>query len=87
MSIVVKFSSIKINAITAEVGGTKKNRVVVLLTDPSFIKNIKIVNAPKETKNIWWLIAIIKVVEKFINGFWIKKIIINKWNKNPPIAW
>ena len=42
----------KINAIIAEVGGTKKNNAVVFLTDPSFIKNIKIVNAPKDTSII-----------------------------------
>ena len=71
----------------AEVGGIRKKTETVLLAEFLLIKNIKIVNAPNETKNIWWLIAIIKVVEKFIKGFWIKKIIIIKWNKNPPIAW
>ena len=43
-------------------------------------------NAPKDTKIIWWLIAIIKVVEKFMYGS--TNIIIKiKWNKHPPIAW
>ena len=68
-------------------GGIRKNTETVLLAEFFFIKYIKIVNAPKETKNIWWLIAITKVFEKFINGFWIKKIITNKWNKKPPRAW
>ena len=71
----------------AEVGGIKKKTETVLLAEFFFIKNIKIVKAPKETKNIWWLIAITKVFEKFINGFWMKKIIINRWNKKPPKAW
>ena len=43
-------------------------------------------NAPKETKNIWWLIAIKKVGVKLIYGS-VKKIIIIKWKRQPPIAW
>ena len=86
MSIVVKFSSIKINAITAEVGGTKKNRVVVLLTDPSFIKNIKIVNAPNDTSSIWWDIPRTKLKVKLIKGFSKKNINI-KLKIHPPMAW
>ena len=37
---------------TAVVGGTRKNNVEVLLTEPAFIKNIKIVKAPKDTSTI-----------------------------------
>ena len=40
-------------AITAVVGGIKKNIATVLLAELFLIKNINIVNAPKETKNIW----------------------------------
>jgi hypothetical protein len=36
----------------AEVGGIKKKIETVLLAELFFIKNINIVNAPKETKNI-----------------------------------
>ena len=39
-------------AITAVVGGTRKNNVEVLLTEPAFIKNIKIVKAPNDTRII-----------------------------------
>ena len=52
MSIVLKFSFKNIQAIIAVTGGTKKNKVEVLLTDPSLIKNINIVNAPNETNII-----------------------------------
>ena len=48
-----KFSPKKIKAIIAEVGGIRKNTETVLLAEFFFIKYIKIVNAPKETKNIW----------------------------------
>ena len=50
----------------AEVAGIKKNRDTVLLAELCLIKYIKIVNAPKETSKIWWLIAIINVGEKII---------------------
>ena len=39
-------------AITAVVGGIKKKTVTVLLAELFLIKNINIVNAPKETRNI-----------------------------------
>ena len=48
----LKISPRNNHAIIADTGGTKKNNVVVLLTDPAFIKNIKIVNAPKDTRII-----------------------------------
>ena len=47
-----KFSPKKTKAIIADVGGIKKNTETVLLAEFFFIKYIKIVNAPKETKNI-----------------------------------
>ena len=40
------------HAITAVVGGIKKNTETVLLAELFLIKNIKIVNAPNETRNI-----------------------------------
>lgn len=49
----VRVSFINTKAITAETGGTKKNKVEVLLTDLFLIKYIKIANAPKEIKKIW----------------------------------
>ena len=49
----LKYSFKNTQAITAEVGGTKKNSVTVLLAEPLFSKNINIEKAPKETKNIW----------------------------------
>ena len=52
ISMKLKTSFINTQAIIAETGGTKKNRVEDLLTDPSLIKNIKIVKAPKETNII-----------------------------------
>ena len=64
-----KFSPKKTKAIIAEVGGIRKKTETVLLAEFFFIKNIKIVNAPNETSNIWWLIATINVDEKSINGF------------------
>ena len=70
----------------ADVGGTKKKRVTVLLAEPLLSKYINIENAPKDTRIIWWLIAIIKVDVKSINGF-SKSKIIKAWNKKPPIAW
>ena len=87
ISTLFKLSPRKSQAIIAEVGGIRKKTETVLLAEFFFIKNIKIVKAPKETSNIWWLIAIIKVAEKFMNDFCMKKIIIKKWNKKPPIAW
>ena len=39
-------------AIIAVVGGIKKNIETVLLAELFLIKNIKIVNAPKDTRNI-----------------------------------
>ena len=53
MSVNVNCSFKNIHAITAEVGGTKKNKVVVLPTVPLLIKNIRIVKAPNETNIIW----------------------------------
>ena len=47
-----KFSPKNIHAIIADVGGIKKKTETVLLAEFFFIKNIKIVKAPKETKNI-----------------------------------
>ena len=73
ISILFKLSPRKSQAIIAEVGGIRKKTETVLLAEFLLIKNIKIVKAPKETNNIWWLIAIIKVVVKSIKGFWIKK--------------
>ena len=67
-------------------GGTKKKRVTVLLAEPLLSKYINIENAPKDTRIIWWLMAIIKVDVKSINGF-SKSKIIKAWNKKPPIAW
>ena len=49
----VKVSFKKNQAMNAEVGGIKKNIETVLLAEFFFIKNIKIVNAPNETNNIW----------------------------------
>ena len=48
----VKFSFRKNQAIKAEVGGIKKNTETVLLAEFFFSKNIKIVNAPKDTRKI-----------------------------------
>ena len=85
-SILVNISSRKNHPINAETAGIKKNIDTVLLAEFFFIKNIRMVKAPKETKNIWWHIAIIKVDEKSINGS-AKKITKTVWNKHPPIAW
>ena len=54
------------HAMNADVGGIKKNIETVLLAEFFLIKNISIVNAPKDTKKIWWLIAIINVFENSI---------------------
>ena len=51
-SIAVNCSFKKIQAINAVVAGIKKNTVTVLLAELFFIKNINIVNAPKDTKKI-----------------------------------
>ena len=50
---VVKSSFKNIQAIEAVTIGIKKKSDIVLLAEFSFIKNIKIENAPKETKNTW----------------------------------
>ena len=62
----VRLSFKKIQAIKADVAGIKKNIETVLLAELFLIKYINIVKAPNDTKNIWWLIAIINVCEKFI---------------------
>ena len=48
----VKLSFKKSQAIKAEVAGIKKNIETVLLAELFLIKNINIVNAPNDTKNI-----------------------------------
>jgi len=48
----VKLSFKKSHAIKAEVAGIKKNIETVLLAELFLIKNINIVNAPNDTKNI-----------------------------------
>ena len=77
ISKLVKFSFKKSQAIKADVAGIKKNIETVLLAELFLIKYINIVKAPKYTQNIWWLIAIKKVVLKFIYGS-IKNIRINR---------
>ena len=52
ISKLVKFSFKKNQAIKAEVVGIKKKIETVLLAEFFLIKNINIVNAPKETRNI-----------------------------------
>ncbi len=49
---IFKVSFKKIQAITAEVAGIRKNNDTVLLAELCLIKYIKIVNAPKETNKI-----------------------------------
>ena len=75
-SIIVIFSFKNNQAITTETGGTRKNSVAVLLAVPVLIKNCKIVNAPKETNIICQLIDKIKLVEKLMNDFSNKSVII-----------
>ena len=82
----VKLSFKNNQAIKADVAGIKKNIETVLLAELFLIKYIKIVKAPNDTKNIWWLIAIINVCEKSMYGF-AKNIITNRWKVKPPIAW
>ena len=48
----VKFSFRNNHAINAEVAGIKKNIETVLLAELFLIKNINIVKAPNDTKNI-----------------------------------
>ena len=48
----VKVSFKKSQAIIAEVTGIRKKTETVLLAEFFFIKNISIVNAPKETRKI-----------------------------------
>ena len=82
----VNFSFKKNQAMKADVDGIRKNTETVLLAEFFLIKNIRIVNAPKETRKIWWLIAIKNVLVKFIYGC-EKNITIIVWNTNPPTAW
>ena len=82
----VKLSFKKIQAMKADVAGTKKNIETVLLAELFLIKYINIVKAPNDTKNIWWLIAIMNVLLKSIYGS-AKNIITVKWKKHPPTAW
>ena len=87
ISIFINSSPKNIQAINAVTTGIKKNNDTVLLAELFFIRNIKIENAPNETRNTWWLIANKKSEFKFINGSLNIKIIINKWNKTAPTAW
>ena len=48
----VKFSFKKTQAMKADVAGIRKNIETVLLAEFFFIKNISIVKAPNDTKNI-----------------------------------
>ena len=48
----VKLSFKKTHAIKADVAGIRKNIETVLLAEFFFIKNISIVKAPNDTKNI-----------------------------------
>ena len=48
----VRLSFKKIQAIKADVAGIRKNIETVLLAEFFFIKNISIVKAPNDTKNI-----------------------------------
>ena len=48
----VKYSFKNIQAIIADVGGIKKKTETVLLAELFLIKNINIVKAPKDTRNI-----------------------------------
>ena len=57
-----------IHAIIAEVAGIRKNTVTVLLAELFLIKNINIVNAPKDTRKIWWPIATKKLELNSIKG-------------------
>ena len=52
ISIKFKFSFKNSQAIKAEVAGIKKNIETVLLAELCLIRNIKIVNAPKDTSKI-----------------------------------
>ena len=52
-SILVKLSFKNNQAMKADVAGIKKNNETVLLAELFLIKNIKIVKAPNDTKNIW----------------------------------
>ena len=82
----VRLSFKKIQAIKADVAGIKKNIETVLLAELFLIKNISIVNAPKDTKKIWWPIAIKKLGLNSMKGSTKSKITI-KWKKQPPAAW
>ena len=52
MSLAVRVSFKKSQAIAAEVAGIKKNMVTVLLAELCLIKYINIVKAPNDTKKI-----------------------------------
>ena len=86
MSIRDNCSFKNIHAITADVAGIKKNTVTVLLAELFLIRNINIVNAPKDTRKIWWPIATKKLELNSIKGSTKNKITI-KWKKQPPAAW
>ena len=73
-----KLSSKNNQAISAETGGIKKNKLDVLLAEPILIKYINIVKAPNDTAKICQLIDKINVELKLINGFSNRIITINK---------
>ena len=75
-----------IQSIIAEVAVIKINTLTVLLAELFLIKNINIVNAPKDTRKIWWPIAIKKLGLNSMKGSTKNKITI-KWKKEPPAAW
>ena len=66
ISIVYSSSFNTAQAIIAVVGGTKKNKLDVFEADPTLIRYISIVNAPKETMIICQLIDRINDVLKVI---------------------
>mgnify|MGYP007000046574 CR=1 len=57
ISIFISISPKNNHAINAVTTGIKKNNDTVLLAEFFFIKYIKIENAPRDTRNTWWLIA------------------------------
>ena len=57
MSLMLSASSKNTKPITADAGGTRKNKVAVWLADPALIKYINIVKAPKDTARICQPIA------------------------------
>ena len=68
ISINNKLSPSMKNAITAVVGGIKKNKFEVLLAVPVLIKYINIAYAPNETIIICHPIDKINLLSKFIKG-------------------